>query len=313
MKNKIELSIIIVSFNTEKLTTEVIASIEKQYQNEVGNGLFEIIVSDNGSSDHTIHTLQEYKKRTKIKLLTILDNKENAGFSKANNIGVKKAKGRFLLFLNPDTIVYRDTLTYLINFMDSHKDAGAVTCKLEIPGGGVDEASHRGFPTPWNALCHFSGIEKIFPKSRLFSGYIQGWKDLHTIHTIDACVGAFLFVRREAGDDIGWWDEDYFFYGEDLDFCFMLKEKGWNIYYVPHVAILHYGGVASGIKKHSQHLTTADMKRKIMVQNARFDAMRIFYEKHYKKKYPTILSWLVLKGINFLHRRQLNVYSKKNV
>lgn len=302
-KLMIDLSIIIVSYGTSKLTVETVASIEKSYPSEVALGKYEVLVSDNNSPDDTLSLLKEYKKTSRMKLLMIIPNKENFGFSKANNIAVKKAKGRYLLFLNPDTIMRPATLPTLIEFMDSHKDAGAVTCRIDIPGGGIDEASHRGFPTPWNAFTHFSGLEKMFPHSRLFAGYTRGWENLKNIHTIPSIVGAFMLVRREAGEQIGWWDEDYFFYGEDLDFCYKLGEKKWKIYYVPDVSIVHYGGVSSGIKKHSQHLTTADMERKKTVQYHRFEAMKIFYKKHYMEKYPRFVTWAVMKGIDYLHNK----------
>src|SRR5258706_4914785 len=301
----ITLSIIIVSYNTQKLTLETIESVEKNYPKEVSNGEFEIIVSDNDSKDGSVEALEEYKKKSKIKTLLILDNKKNLGFSKGNNVGVKESKGRYLLFLNPDTVVYPKTLTEMIDFMEKHPDGGAATCRIEIPNGGIDEASHRGFPTPWNAVSHFAGLEKFFPKSKMFAGYTRGWEDMSITHIVPAIVGAFMMVRREAGEQIGWWDEDYFFYGEDLDFCFMLGVKGWKIYYVPTVSILHYGGVSSGIKKQSQNITTSNIERKIMAQNARFEAMRIFYKKHYMSTYPSIVNWVVLKGIDYLNKKNL--------
>lgn len=301
----IEISIIIVSFNTAKLTVETVASIEKSYPKEVTSGQYEVIVSDNNSTDGSVEALKEYKKKSKIKVFMILDNKKNLGFAKGNNVAVKKAKGRYVLFLNPDTVMYPKTLPTLIDFMDAHPDAGACTCQVDIPSGKIDEASHRGFPTPWNAFTHFSGLEKVFPKSKFFAGYTRGWEDLRKIHPVPAIVGAFMLVRREAGEKIGWWDEDYFFYGEDLDFCYSLGEKGYTIYYVPTVHILHYGGVSSGIKKQSQGITTANIERKRMVQQHRFDAMRIFYRKHYLKKYPKLITWGVFKGIDYLYKKNM--------
>lgn len=190
----------------------------------------------------------------------------------------------------------------MVEFMDNHKDAGAATCRVEIPSGAIDEASHRGFPTPWNALTHFSGLEKLFPHSRLFAGYTRGWEDVTKIHTVPAIVGAFLLVRREAGEKIGWWDEDYFFYGEDLQFCYDLHKAGYKIYYVPDVKILHFGGVSSGIKKQSQNKTTANDEIRRKVQGWRFDAMRIFYKKNYAKSNP-LMTWIVMKGIDFLYKK----------
>lgn len=299
----IEVSIIIVSYGTSKLTVETVASIEKSYPQEVESGKYEVIISDNNSPDDTIFALRAYKKTSKMKLLMILENKKNLGFAKGNNVAVKKAKGKYILFLNPDTIMYPRTIPEIVTFMNEHPDAGAAGCRINIPSGGVDEASHRGFPTPWNAFTHFSGLEKKFPHSRIFAGYTRGWEDLRIIHTVPAIVGAFMLVRREAGEQIGWWDEDYFFYGEDLDFCYSLWEKGWKIYYVPTVSILHYGGVSIGIKRYSKLTTPQDIERKRKSQYYRFEAMRIFYKKHYMKKYPKFITWAVLKGIDYLHKK----------
>ena len=149
------LSIIIVNYNTKKLTIEAIESIENHYPKEVASGEYEVIVTDNASPDASLAAFQEYGKKTKIKSYRVLDNGGNIGFAAGNNHGISYATGKYVLFLNPDTIVYEKTLTRLVHFMEEHPDAGAVTCKVEIPSGGIDEASHRGFPTPWNAFTHF--------------------------------------------------------------------------------------------------------------------------------------------------------------
>jgi GT2 family glycosyltransferase len=285
-----DLSIIIVSYNTRQLTTECLQSLHNNVSKKI---TYETIVVDNASSDDSVEYIKKHFPEVKM-----IDSKKNEGFSRANNHGVKISKGRYVLFLNSDTVVYKNSLEYMVEFMDEHNDAGAATCFLEIPTGDVDDAAHRGFPTPWNALCHFSGVSKIFPNSMLFNGYHLAWKDLTTkTHEIDALAGAFMIVRRTAGEQVGWWNEDYFFYGEDLDFCYSLKEKGWKIYFVPEVKVLHYKGMSSGIKEHSKAKSKASLETKIWVTNHRFDAMKIFYKKHYQKKYPNWLRWLVLQAV----------------
>ena len=288
-----DLSIVIVSYNTKDFLQKCIESIK----NTANGFTYEIIVVDNGSKDGSSQMVSK-----NFKDVILIENKENLGFSKANNIGVKKSSGRYILFLNADTLIYENTLKIILEIMDNHKDAGAVTCKLVMPNGGIDDASHRGFPTPWNSLSHFSGISKILGKTKLFGGYNLGYLDLSKTHEIDALAGAFMFVRRVAGEQVGWWDEDYFFYGEDLDFCFMLKQKGWKIYYVPEVSILHYKGVSGGIKSISKDLTTADEETKIKSQKERFRAMRLFYKKHYEQKYPKVITYLVYFGVAFKER-----------
>ena len=301
-KNNTILSIIILNYNAKAFVLEAVKSIEKNYPKQTQSGEFQIIVTDNASPDNSLHAFEEYKKKTKTKLFDVVDNGGNIGFAAGNNTGIPFAKGRYLLFLNPDTVVYPKTLTRMIEFMDSRPDAGASSCRVEIPGGQIDEASHRGFPTPWNAFTHFSKLEQLFPHSKLFAGYTRGWDDLSKVHEVQAVVGAFLFVRREAGEKIGWWDEDYFFYGEDLQFCYDLHQAGYKIYYIPDVKILHYGGVSSGIKKRSQDKTTANSETRKKVQNWRFDAMRIFYKKNYSHNHP-LISWMVMKGVDFLHKK----------
>ncbi len=288
----IDLSIIIVSYNTLDFLKECIESIEKN--TEKFN--YEIIVVDNISSDNSVEMVKK-----EFPQVLLIESSENLGFSKANNLGVKKSKGRYILFLNPDTLVYKDSLFGMVKFMDGHKEAGAATCKLVMPDGRLDDASHRGFPNPWTSLSYFSGLSKLFPSSKLFGGYNLSFMDLSKTHEIDACAGAFMMVRREAGEKIGWWDEDYFFYGEDLEFCFRLKEKGWKIYFVPSVSALHYKGVSGGIKKVSQKITTASIETKIRATNWRFSAMKIFYRKHYQNNYPFFLTWFVMGGINLKH------------
>jgi len=285
----IDLSIVIVSYNTKDVLKEALESIYKT----VNNLSFEVIVVDNASKDGTREDVQKLK----FPNFKFIQNNENLGFSKANNIGVKQTSGRYVLFLNPDVVVHSETLQGMVGFMDEEKLAGAATCKVMLTSGEIDDASHRGFPTPWNALTHFSGMAKLFGKTKHFGGYNLKHLDLSTMHEIEALAGAFMIVRREAGKEVGWWDEDYFFYGEDLDFCYMLKQKGWKIYYVPKFSVLHYKGVSGGLKKVSKHITTADAETKKRVTKARFDAMRIFYKKHYEQKYPWLITRLVYLGI----------------
>lgn len=294
-----DLSIIIVNYNAGDFLLKCLDSIQTNVSDTIS---YEVIVVDNDSADESIDLVKSAmfppRRTGTVQRLKIIENGENLGFSKANNIGVKNASGRYILFLNPDTIIFKDTLERLVSFMDKTPDAGASTCFLELTTGKLDDGAHRGFPTPWNSFTYFSGLSKLLPKSELFNGYNMAWKDLDKIHTVDAIVGAFMLVRREAGEQIGWWDEDYFFYGEDLEFCYQLKEKGWKIYFVPEVKAMHYKGVTSGIKKSSAHVTTANPETKRRATQARFNAMKIFYKKHYEKKYPTIVTKLVFAGIN---------------
>jgi GT2 family glycosyltransferase len=302
----VALSIIILNYNTKQFTLDSIKSIEENYPQEVAEGRFEIIVADNDSSDGSVNEFRDYKKASKIKSFHIVENGGNFGFSKGNNKGVPHATGKYVLFLNPDTVVYPKTLTYMVDFMEHHPEVGAASCKLINKDGEMDFNCHRGFPTPWNAFCYFSGLQKMFPKSRLLAGYTQGWKDLSTDHEVDAIEGAFMLMPRSVGEKAGWWDEDYFFYGEDLQFCFDIKKFGLKIFYLGTVETMHIGGAASGIKKKTQHITSANREAKLKTQAARFQAMRIFYKKNYKNSYPGWLQWMIFTGINFLEKRVIS-------
>lgn len=295
-----DLSIVILNYNLKDFVKRCIESIKKNYADEIRNKKFEVLVVDNASTDGSKDFFP------KIKDITYIYNNQNLGFSKGNNVAIDKTKGRYVLFLNPDTIVYKDTLSKMIEFMDEQRQVGAATCKVLMGNGQIDDAVHRGFPTPWNSFMFFTGLSKLFSKSKIFNGYHMGWLDMNTTHEIDALAGAFMMVRRKAGEEVGWWDEDYFFYGEDLEFCFRLKEKNWKIYYIADVSIFHYKGASGGIRKESKEITTANRETKIRVTNWRYKAMKIFYDKHYKGKYPFFVEWLVksavdLKRIKSLH------------
>lgn len=284
-----DLSIIIPSYNTKEFLRSCIKSILEE---KSINLKLEIIVVDNASIDGSSEMIEK-----EFPNIILIKNKTNLGFSKANNLAIKKAKGRYILFLNSDTVLGKNVLKNMVDFMDENKTVGAATCKVKLLNNQLDDACHRGFPTPWNSFCYFSGLSKIFIAKRLLDGYNLGWMNLNKTHEIDACAGAFMIVRREVGEQVNWWDEDYFWYGEDLDFCYRLKKKGWKIFFVPTVSILHYKGVSGGIKNISKNLTTADPNTKKLANKARFEAMRIFYRKHYQKSYPKIITWLVDKGI----------------
>lgn len=296
-----KLSIVIVSYNVKELLIKCLESIEKAAKNID----HEVIVVDNDSRDETVPLIQE--KFNKIKLIA---NKNNLGFSKANNQGIKISKGEYILILNPDTELLTDTLDKMLNFMDKLDDnVGITTCKVELPNGQLDKDCRRSFPTPWRALTHFSGLSKIFKKTKLFDSYYIGYLPTSEQIEVDACVGAFMLIRAKALKDTGYFDENFFFYGEDLDLCYRMKDKGYKILYTPITKILHYKGASSGIKQHSQKVSkaTLESKKKSVIESTR--AMELFYKKHYLKKYPMFLTSIILLSINFVKTvRLLRLY-----
>jgi len=299
---KPDLSIIILNYNTKDLLKDCLNSIKKA---EKGKYSIETIVVDNASKDKSPEMVaQEFPDAR------LIVNKKNIGFSAGNNKGIKQAKGKYVLLLNPDTIVQKKTLVTMINFMDKNKKVGAATCKIELPSGELDYACHRGFPTPWNALTYFSGLARLFPKIKIFTGYTLTHLDLNQTHEIDSGCGAFLIIRRKAGEKINWLDEDYYWYGEDLDFCYRLKQTGWQIVFVPQVKIIHHKGAASGIQKKSQKVTTATKETKIRAVKSSTRVMRVFFKKHYQEKYPRPIYWLVMTGINLLEKFRIFKHSR---
>lgn len=286
-----DLSIIIVSYNTAELLEQCLLGIKAA----VIKLKSEVFVVDNNSYDGTIKMVKENFPWVKL-----MANSKNLGFSKANNLAIKKAVGKYILILNPDTKIFADTLVSMVKFMDERADIGIATCRVELADGGLDRDCRRHFPTLWRAFCHFAGLSKIFAGSKLFDQYYMGYVSSKKAHEIDSCAGAFMMVRASVFEKIGVFDEDFFFYGEDLDLCRRAKEAGYKIIYTPGAKIIHYKGAASGIKKSSYGITkaTRESRKKALYESVR--AMEIFYRKHYMDKYPFFINWLVIAVLKIL-------------
>ena len=296
-----DFSVIIVNYNVEELLHACLDTLMLANEELMkANKRMEVFVVDNASGDGSVEMVRQ--NFPKVKLIA---SDKNLGFARANNLAIKQSSGGYLLFLNPDTTVPSETLPEMIKFMDQNPKVGVATCFVELASGGMDPDCHRGFPTPWASLCHFSGLAKMFSRSKIFGQYHQTWKDLTTTHEIESCCGAFMMVRRKAMGEVGVWDEDFFFYGEDLDWCYRFQEKGWKVVFYPHAKIIHHKGASSGMKKSSKEVSTATREARRRARKASTEAMRIFYEKHYRQKYPAVLNWLVLRGIKLMEKIRL--------
>lgn len=296
MGNKPQLSIIILSYNTKKLLADCIDSLAKVTK-EVD---FEIIVVDNGSTDGSAEFV-----KTKHPDVTLVENRSNLGFARGNNKARKFARGEYVLFLNSDTLVPKKTLGKSLLYLKRHKDIGALTCKLILPDGSLDKDARRSFPTPWVAFSHFSGLDKLFSKSKFFSKYWYGYRSPDDIQEVDVLQGAFFLTKREILDKVGWFSEEYFLDGEDIDLCWKIIQAGHRIIYYPETSILHIKGASKGKIRRSLGKVTKEEQIKFI--HAGLDSMEIFYKKWLWNKYPLLLNWLVMLGINILRTlRYLN-------
>jgi GT2 family glycosyltransferase/lipopolysaccharide/colanic/teichoic acid biosynthesis glycosyltransferase len=255
-----DVSVIIVNYNVRDFLHQSLLSLQKALKGIRS----EIFVVDNASDDGSAEMV--WRRFPRIHLIA---NTANLGFAKANNIAIKKALGKFLLLINPDTIVQEDTIRVMLDFLQSHPEVGLAGCKILNPDGSFQPACRRGFPTPWVAFTKIFGLSKIFPKSKLFGKYNLTYLDIEETYSVDAVSGSFMMVRKETFEQVGGLDESYFMYGEDLDWCYRIREAGWRIYYVHSTQIIHYKG-------ESTRRSSLDEIRTF------YNAMHLFVEKHFQ-------------------------------
>jgi GT2 family glycosyltransferase len=276
-QKKPDLSVIILNFNTRELTLACLSTV---YHSETGPYTIEVIVCDNASEDGS-----EVAIRKKYPKVHFIQNGKNIGFAAGNNPGIKKSSGRYVLLLNSDTEVSESAFREMIAFMDSHPDAGASTCRLLLPDGSMDPASHRGIPTPWVAFTYMTKLERLFPKTKLFGEYHQGYKDMTQAHTVDCISGAFFMVRRNVIENVGLLDEDFFMYAEDIDWAYRIRRAGWEIWFNPYVSVLHK-------KKQSGRANFLRSRRvRTEIYFHRYNWM--FYTKHFAPTYNPVVTLAV--------------------
>ncbi len=287
---KPKLSIIILSYNTKKLLRDCLLSLEK-VRGEIS---FEVIVPDNGSVDGS--PIMVEKEFPWVKKVIRIGG--NIGFAAGNNKVKSFVDGEYVLFLNSDTIVYKNTLSETVSYIEKNKDIGAVTCKVLLKDGSLDKDTRRSFITPWIGLTHvYLKLDRIFPKSKLFAKYWYGYISENEIHEVDAIQGAFFLARKKILDNVGWFDEDYFLDGEDIDLSWRIKEKGFKMVYYPKVKILHLKGASKGKNKKVKNVP---LKDKLRYRMAGANSMEIFVRKRLWKKYPLPVNLFVIFGIRVL-------------
>ncbi len=263
-----DLSVIIITYKERELLRQCLQSVfasKTDYK-------FEVIVTDSDSQDGSVEMVREKFPQAKV-----LDNRKNLGFSKGNNVAIKQAEGRLILLLNADTTIAPDALDLSIKYMDTHPTVGAMGGKILLPNGELDKAARRKFPNPWNSFLRLFGL-------RQFSDYnITAPIDQEV--EVDAIMGAYFLVRKSVIDQVGSLDEEFFMYGEDLDWCWRIKAAGHKIMYYPKVQITHY---KYGASKTIPFRTT----------KWAHTAMKIFYRKHYADAHNELFNQLVYLGID---------------
>lgn len=274
----IDVSIIIVSYNVRHFLEQCLRSV---YASQ-GQLELEIFVVDNASSDNTLSFLREQFPQAEHPELHLVNNVRNVGFGRANNQALAHAKGRYILFLNPDTVLTEHTLTDCVTFADSHADMGALGVMQLHSNGEFALESRHGIPTPWRAFCQMSGLSSLFPATKTFDGYHMRFFNNAAAAPIEIASGAFMLIPRDALEEIGGFDERFFMYCEDVDLCYRLLQSGRQNYYLP-TPILHYKG-ASTRRGSFRYVHTF------------YSAMLIFFNKHYAKS-ARLMSPLIRLGI----------------
>ncbi len=264
------ISVIIVSYNTRELLMQCLDALANA--TEVPH---EVIVVDNGSSDGSPDAVEQRFPDA------VVVRQRNVGFGRGNNAGLQLAGGKFILLLNSDVLVRAHCVDRLADHLLLHPEVGAVGPRLIRPSGELDLACRRGFPTPRASFFRVLGLSRLFSRSRFFNAYNLGYLDEHHEHEIDSGTGACLLVRRSTIDQVGFFDPDFFMYGEDLDLCFRIKDGGWKVIYLPSAEAVH-------LKGQSTRQATGRMLF------AFHSAMWTFHSKHYAadlSAFPNGLVW----------------------
>ncbi len=272
-----KLSIVIVNYNVKHFIEQCLYSVREAIKNISA----EVWVVDNNSVDGSCQMIKE-----KFPEVLLIENKDNPGFSIANNQAIRKSTGEYVLLLNPDTIAEADTFEKVIEFMDAHPEAGGLGVKMIDGKGKFLPESKRGLPTPAVSFYKIFGLSSIFSKSKIFSKYHLGYLDKNETHEIEILSGAFMFMRKKTLDKVGLLDENFFMYGEDIDLSYRIIKGGYKNYYFPETRIVHYKGEST-------------KKGNINYVFVFYNAMIIFAKKHFSQKNAKIFSFLINLAIYF--------------
>jgi len=281
MAKKLDLNIIILNYNGLFWLKKLLPTIDKHYLKQTKYNV-EVIVVDNDSEDESVKFLEKNFQWVKI-----FQSGHNGGFAFGNNVALRQTKARYVMLLNSDTefLENKSNLDILIDYLDKNRKAAVIGPRLELSNGQLDPASHRGEPHPWAAFSYFIGLEKLFSQSKFFAQYHLGHLDLDTIHQVDAISGAAMMVKQSAIKKVGLLDENFFMYGEDLDWCRRFRDANYQVLFHPQVTIVHH--------KHKSGIKSVNKKTAKKTHSFFYDAMLTYYDKYYGSKYPNFLRRLV--------------------
>ncbi len=275
---KTELTVIILNYNTKELLEDCLNSV-KAHMNEVP---MQVIVSDNSSTDGGPEMVKK-----KFPWVTLIEGPNN-GFSAGNNRARPLVTGEMVLFLNPDTVVHDNVFAWTVRYLREHPKVGAVTCKLVLPDGSMDKDVRRKFPTPWISFNRL-----VLGRTREY--YYEDIPDTAT-HEVEAIQGAFFLSWKKILDKVDWYDEGYFFDGEDVDLCYQISKLGYKLVYYPDVYITHLKGVTKGKVAKWKFKVTPQQRKKLRL--AGVASMERFFRKNLWKKYPVWFDYFVIFGIS---------------
>jgi hypothetical protein len=273
-----DLSICIVTYQSKDYLNECLRSI---YGN-ANRFTYEIIITDNRSTDGTVEMVQ-----AEFPDVQVIMNEENLGYTAPMNQALRKAQGRYLMQLNPDTVALPGAFERLVGYLDGHPEVGICGPKVLNPDGSLQKPCRRGDPRPWAVLSYFSGLAKRYPKSRFFGEYLMSYMDEDQTHPVAGVSGSCMLIRRAVIEQIGYLDELFFAYQEDADFCFRARQANWQVMYYPEAQIIHYGG---------QGGSRVEPYRSIYQWHRSYF---LYYRKTFAKDYFFLFNWLYYLAMLF--------------
>lgn len=279
------LTLIILNYNAQQWLHQTLTTLKFHYLDH-SNYQVQTIVVDSASSDDSVSMVRDAFPWVKQ-----INLKTNNGFAAGNNVALQQVQTEYVMLLNSDLeFTDQSNLDLLLQYMEQHHQVGMITPKLYLDDHSLDMAAHRGEPTPWASFTYFTKLERLFPKWKLFAQYHQTYKDLNSIHEIDACSGAAMLIRTSALKKVGLLDERFFMYAEDLDWCHRFRDQGFKIVFYPKVVIIHHKNKSG--RQSNQKLVATKTNEYF------YDTMMQYYDKYYTHRYPWVYKKVLQKIIN---------------